>query len=195
LIVLTCAAAGTLAEVSITIRTENPSDPREVAAIAAVNAAAFGREEHGALPAALRATAHYLPRWCLVALDGAVVVGHVMVSTAFLERADGSVLEVPNLSPLAVAPDRQREGIGAALVHAAVAAVDADDEPFVVLEGSPAYYGRLGFEDARTHGVTLPLPDWAPPGAGQLRPLTRYRRLPGTIVYPPAVQAAFEALE
>ncbi|WP_156251418.1 GNAT family N-acetyltransferase [Pseudactinotalea terrae] len=180
---------------TITIRTENPTDPGEVAAIAAVNAAAFDRREHGALPAALRATAHHRPAWCLVALDGATIVGHVMVGTAFLEQADGSVLEVPNLSPLAVAPARQRGGIGRALVEAALAAADSDGEPFVVLEGSPAYYGRLGFEDAREHGVTLPLPDWAPPTAGQLHPLSRYRRLPGTIAYPPAVQAAFDALE
>lgn len=192
---LTCIVTGTLTQVSIAIRAENPSDPAEVAAIAAVNAAAFDREEHGELPAALRATSHHRPGWCLVALDGGAVVGHVMVGTAFLERPDGSVLEVPNLSPLAVAPERQREGIGAALVHAAVAAVDADGEPFVVLEGSPAYYGRLGFVDARAHGVSLPLPDWAPPAAGQLRPLSAYRRLPGTIVYPAAVQAAFDALE
>ncbi|GAB2603671.1 GNAT family N-acetyltransferase [Pseudactinotalea suaedae] len=177
-----------------TIRTENAADPAEVAAIAVVHATAFDRPQHGALPAALRATGHHRPRWCFVALDGGAVVGHVMVGTAFLERPDGQVIEVPNLSPLAVLPSRWREGIGRALVEAAVAAVDADGEPFVVLEGSPAYYGRLAFEDARAHGVTLPLPDWAPPAAGQLRPLTRYRRVPGTIVYPPSVQAAFEAV-
>lgn len=187
-------ASARLMVVSISIRTEHPSDPGETAAIAAVNAAAFEREQHGPLPATLRATAHYRPAWCFVALDGAAIVGHVMVGTAFLERADGSVLEVPNLSPLAVAPARQREGVGRALVAAAVAAVDADGEPFIVLEGSPDYYGRLGFEDAREHGVTLPLPDWAPPAAGQLHPLTGYRRLPGAIVYPPAVQAAFDAV-
>ena len=179
---------------SITIRAEDAADPAEMAAIAVLHHVAFDRAEHGPLPAALRATAHHRPRWCFVALDGGAVVGHVMVGTAFLERPDGEVIEVPNLSPLAVLPSRQREGIGRALVETAVAAVDVDGEPFLLLEGSPAYYGRLGFEDARAHGVRLPLPDWAPPTAGQLRPLARYRRIPGTIVYPPAVQAAYDAV-
>src|SRR5690606_30303274 len=65
--------------VSITIRPEHPDDPDEVAAIADVNAAAFEREAHGDLPAALRATVHYRPRWCVVATEArGVVVGHVM---------------------------------------------------------------------------------------------------------------------
>src|SRR5690606_37032638 len=85
--------------------------------------------------------------------------------------------------------------VGRALVEAAVAAVHADREPFVVLERSPAYYGRLGFEPAAAHGIRRPPPAWAPPEAAQLRPLTGYRRSPGTVVYPAAVQAAFDAVE
>lgn len=195
-------AAGTATQtlaMRLTIRPERSDDPEEVAAIAAVNAEAFERATHGALPAALRATPHYRPRWCFVATAASgAVVGHVMVGTAYLDMeadGEGRRREIPNLSPLAVVPDRQRQGIGRALVEAAVAAVDADGEPFVVLEGSPAYYGRLGFEDARGHGVALPLPDWAPREAGRLRPLTAYRRLPGRVVYPPSVQAAFDAVD
>jgi putative acetyltransferase len=176
----------------LTIRTERADDPEEVAAIAAVNAAAFDDPRYGELPAALRAAGHYRPQWCLVAIDEDAVVGHVMVGTTFLDTETGRT-EVPNLSPIAVAPARQRQGIGHALIEAAAAVLDADDEPFVVLEGSPDYYGRRGFEDARLHGVLFPLPDWAPPGAGQLRPLAGYRRIAGTVVYPPAVQAAYDA--
>lgn len=179
---------------SLTLRTERADDPGEVAAIAAVLAAAFDHPGYGPLPAALRALGHYRPAWCFVAVDGGVVVGHVMVSTVFLDGGVGRE-EVPSLSPLAVAPERQGAGIGRALVEAAVAAVDADGAPFVVLEGSPAYYSRLGFEDARAHGIRLPLPDWAPPAAGQLRPLRAYRPMPGAIVYPDAMQAAFDAIE
>lgn len=197
---MTAAAAATQTlAMSFTIRPERSDDPDEVAAIAAVNAAAFERPAHGALPAALRATPHYRPRWCFVATEASgAVVGHVMVGTAFLDLdadGEGRRREIPNLSPLAVVPHRQRQGVGRALVEAVIAAVDADGEPFVVLEGSPAYYGRLGFEDAREHGVTLPLPDWAPREAGQLYPLTGYRRLPGRVVYPPSVQAAFDAVD
>lgn len=181
---------------SIAIRTERDDDPAEVAAIGALEADAFGSEGYRALSAALRATDHHRPAWSLVAVDRGRVVGHVMVGTVHLEPEDRSITRlVPALSPLAVAPERQRRGLGRALVEAAVAAVDADGEPFVVLEGSPAYYGRLGFEPAAAHGIRLPLPGWAPPEAAQLRPLTGYRRSPGTVVYPAGVQAAFDAVE
>lgn len=174
---------------TFSIRPESEADG---AGVAAVNRAAFGSAAYGELPAALRSTRHHRPRWCFVAVDDGGVVGHTMVGTVYLDTADGRI-EVPALSPLAVAPTHQGRGIGRALVAAAVAATDADGEPFVVLEGSPSYYGRLGFEDARDHGITLPLPDWAPREAGQLYPLTAYRPTPGRIVYPPDVQAAFDA--
>ncbi len=94
------------------------------------------------------------------------------------------------LSPLAVLPVRQGAGIGGALVRAAVAAADRRDEPLVVLEGSPAYYRRFGFEPSYEHGIDLPLPDWAPREAGQVARLTRYDpTLTGTVVYPPAFRA------
>src|SRR5690606_18806639 len=142
--------------VSIVIRTERGADAAEVAAIGALEADAFGSEGYRALSAALRATDHHRPAWSLVAVDRGRVVGHVMVGTVHLEPEDRSITRlVPALSPLAVAPERQRRGLGRALVEAAVAAVDADGEPFVVLEGSPAYYGRLGFEPAAAHGIRL----------------------------------------
>ena len=99
------------------------------------------------------------------------------------------------LSPLAVSPDQQRNGIGGQLVDAAVAGAERLGEPLVVLEGSPQYYGRLGFEPASRYGITLPIPDWAPPAAAQVKVLDRYDpadpSMRGTVVYP----AAFDALD
>lgn len=84
--------------------------------------------------------------WELVAesVDGEVV-GHVIVSRSSLD--EGSPVTV--LCPLAVRPDVQR----------------------VLLQGSPAYYGRLGFEPSADAGITMDLPDWAPPAAAQIRRL------------------------
>jgi putative acetyltransferase len=86
-----------------------------------------------------------------------------------------------------VAPDHQRQGIGSALVRAALAAADRTDGTLVTLEGSPAYYGRLGFRYAADLGIRIRLPDWAPPEAAQVFPLTRYRaEVRGQLEYPPA---------
>jgi hypothetical protein len=47
-------------------------------------------------------------------------------------------------------------------------------EPLIVLEGSPGYYSRFGIEYAVPFGITIELPDWAPPEAVQVLRLSRY---------------------
>jgi putative acetyltransferase len=184
---------------TITIRPEGIDDH---AAIREVVTAAFGSAAEADLVDRIRASPEYVPSGSLVAVadsgadggadgQGEVVVGHVMISGATLELSQGGVRPIVMLSPLAVRPDRQRDGIGGSLVRAAVAAADALDEPFVVLEGAPAYYSRFGFAPAAAHGITLPLPHWAPPEAAQLHRLRHDdASLTGRVVYP----AAFDGL-
>lgn len=136
--------------------------------------AAFASPAHGALVDALRAERSYRPDRALVATDEGRVVGFVLVTDSVVTAADGRpgrAGRVATLSPLAVAPDRQGEGIGSALVEAVVARCAADSEPCVILEGDPRFYRRLGFEPAAPHGLALPLPEWASPEAGQVRVL------------------------
>lgn len=108
-----------------------------------------------------------------------------MISGADL--VDGEVVHrIAMLSPLAVDPSVQRDGIGSALVRDACARASSLGEPMVILEGSPAYYSRFGFVDARTLGIEIHLPDWAPPEAGQVLPLDAYDpSWRGTVRYPP----------
>lgn len=117
--------------------------------------AAFGEDgAHVArVLAALRDTAAV--RAELVAEDDGVVVGHVGLSRGWLDTRE-RLLEVLVLSPLAVAPDRQREGIGAALVDAALAEADRLGAPATFLEGDPSYYSRRGFEPGAERGFTRP---------------------------------------
>jgi putative acetyltransferase len=92
-----------------------------------------------------------------------------------------------------VDPGVQRRGIGSALVLDAITRAEARGEPLVVLEGSPAFYGRLGFEYSVPHGIHMTLPSWAPPEAAQIRKLTSYDpRLRGRVVYPPAFDDVVE---
>ena len=88
--------------------------------------------------------------------------------------------------PLAVAPDFQ--GRSRERARARVAArVDERGEPLIVLEGSPAYYGRFGFESSVAHGIRITLPEWAPPEAAQVLRLRNYDpAIRGLVVYPPA---------
>jgi predicted N-acetyltransferase YhbS len=62
------------------------------------------------------------------------------------------------LGPLAVLPERQGEGIGAALLEAALARAAALGHRAVLLVGDPAYYRRFGFAAALAEGLRLPGP-------------------------------------
>ena len=173
----------------VTIRAERPDD-RE--AITEVVAAAFGSPAEARLVEALRASSSFVPDWSLVAEVRGRVVGHVMVTYANL-RDDATEHRIASISPLAVAPDFHRRGIGSALVRAVAARVDDNGEPLVVLEGSPSYYGRLGFEHSVPHGVHITLPDWAPPEAAQIMRLRNYdASIRGHVVYPPAFDVLSE---
>lgn len=144
------------------LRPETPSDHP---AVARVVEAAFANPAHARLVAALRAEPS---AWALVAVDGAVVVGHAMVTDSLVAAEDGSAGRVATLSPLSVTPARHGEGIGSALVAAVTRRCRDLGEPALALEGSPRYYGRFGFGPALAHGLVLPLPVWAPPEAAQV---------------------------
>ena len=99
--------------------------------------------------------ARKLDRASLVAVDSDGVVGHVGVSHAWLD-ARPELVDVLVLSPLSVRPDRQGEGIGTALVAASIEAARELAAPALFLEGSPAFYGRRGFERASGKGFESP---------------------------------------
>lgn len=164
---------------------------RDHDAIRRVVAAAFGSDAEAELVVRIRASPEHEPSMDLVADAGDLgVVGHVMISRTLLRSPDATERSIVMLSPLAVDPAAQGRGVGGALVRAATAIADERGEPLVVLEGNPDYYSRFGFVAAATHGITLPLPDWAPPAAAQVMLLAPYdpmdESLRGTVSYPPA---------
>jgi putative acetyltransferase len=164
-----------------------PEQAADHQAVRRVVAAAFADQPAVAdLVELIRASPQYEPELAQVARRGGDVVGHVMISHA--ELVDGAAAwDVLTLSPLAVRPDVQRQGVGSALVVEALRRADATGAALVTLEGSPAYYPRFGFRDARTLGVTIDLPDWSSPDAGQVYLLSAYDpAIRGRLVYPPA---------
>ena len=101
----------------------------------------------------------------LVATDGDTIVGHVLAGTADL---DGTA--VPAVAPLSVAPDRQGEGVGSALMKALIERAETAGWPLVAILGDPAYYGRFGFEPSSAFDIVYP-----PVGEGS--PYFQIRRL------------------
>ncbi|HYH72098.1 MAG TPA: N-acetyltransferase [Nocardioides sp.] len=144
-----------------------------------------GSSAHGGqvadLWAEVRAGDHLLAERVAV-VDGEVV-GHVGVSHCWID-ARRELVEACVLSPLSTAPAHQGAGIGTALVAAAVDAARRLGRPALFLEGSPAYYGRRGFEPASAYGFEAPSVR-VPPPAFQVVPLVDLPEwMTGRVVYP-----------
>jgi putative acetyltransferase len=87
----------------------------------------------------------------LVAEDEDIIVGHVLAGVGSL----GGMATI-GIAPLSVVPERQRQGVGTALMSALLARVEADGWPMAVLLGDPSYYSRFGFEASGRYGITYP---------------------------------------
>ena len=127
---------------SFVIRSETAADQ---AAIGELTAAAFLNVAHAngteaAIVRELRAAGALV--LSLVAVDSAgEIVGHAgfsPIETDMPGRWFG-------LGPLSVVPERQRTGVGSALVRTGLAQLAELKAAGVVLVGEPAYYGRFGF--------------------------------------------------
>ncbi len=118
----------------------------------------------------------------LVAIAGGGLVGHVAFTTCGISGRDE---RVALLGPLAVAPDRQRQGIGGALLRAGLRRLAEAGAARVYVLGDPAYYGRFGFEPDENVAPPYPLPEaWR--GAWQSLGLRGDGRPPsGSLAVPP----------
>ncbi|QQX88520.1 N-acetyltransferase [Cupriavidus necator] len=140
---------------SVQIRPESPSD---VDAIAQLTTAAFLTAPHTShteafVVNALRRAGQLTVS--LVAQAGDRLVGHVAISPVTVSSGATGWY---GLGPISVAPDRQGQGIGSQLMHAALADLRRLGAAGCVLLGDPAYYGRFGF--AARPGLVL---DGVPP--------------------------------
>jgi putative acetyltransferase len=144
------------------LRAELPTDGQ---AVRKVHLRAFG--DHGRVVAdlvdTLRGTITPTDGLSLVAVDDRQVVGHVMFTRSLLD-APRRLVDVHVLSPLAVAPEFQKLGVGSALVRHGLEILAERAVPLVFLEGDPGYYSRFGFVPGGGLGFRKPslrIPDEA----------------------------------
>jgi putative acetyltransferase len=131
---------------NIRIRPETGTDK---VAIFELNAAAFPTDAEARLVDALRESADsYIS---LVAVEERDIIGHIMFTPVSLGEFDR--LQLMGLAPMAVAPSRQRRGIGTLLVDAGLERCKELGTGAVVVLGHPEYYPRFGFEPASKWGI------------------------------------------
>ena len=118
-----------------------------------------------------------------VAVHGDHVVGHVGLTRCWID-AEPRLVEALVLSPLSVAPDVQRRGVGSALLKHAVAAAAQLGAPAVFLEGDPAYYSRQGWRPVADLGITPASPRIPAPACQFVRLASYEDWMRGPLVYP-----------
>ncbi len=86
----------------------------------------------------------------LVGLIEGVIAGHVMLSPM------SAPFPALGLAPLAVLPAFQRQGIGAALIRAAVETAREEGWKAIFVLGDQVYYNRFGFRADLAAGFSSP---------------------------------------
>ena len=122
----------------------------DVAGIYRVIEAAFGKKAEAMLVDALRAAGDVV--LSLVAEENREVLGHVLFSRLL---APAGCLA---MAPVSVRPDRQKSGIGSALINESIARLRVDGWKAIFVLGQPGYYTRFGFRVAAAARFTSAYP-------------------------------------
>lgn len=130
------------------IRSELPGD---IPSIHRVNEEAFGRPEEALLVDRLRDRKAII--LSLAAIEEGDVIGHVLFSPVLLHGDAGVVHVIVGLGPVAVLPDRQRQGVGSALIEAGLKQCRDRGYRALIVLGHPTYYPRFGFRPASLSGI------------------------------------------
>ena len=156
--------------------------PDEYASVRKLSVSAFDDDTIGELLDDLHDSWAWEDSLSFVAVQESELIGHVLYSRAFVD-APARMLDVLVLSPIAVAPQHQRRGVGGTMITRTFEQLASRAEPLVFLEGSPRYYPRFGFESASSLGFTSPS-ERIPDAAFMVRLLPPYEPwMRGRLVY------------
>ncbi len=100
----------------------------------------------------LRKGNNYLPELALVAEEGGEIIGHIMLTKAFVTCED-SKFESLLLAPLSVALGHRNCGIGSKLVLSSFDLAKKLGYSAVFVVGDPDYYCRFGFMSSANFGI------------------------------------------
>lgn len=129
-------------------------DPCDHALIREIVDAAFAPEDVAGFLDALRVAGCLIGEW--LAEDESGVIGFTAFSRAHLEAFDGERLPAAFLTPLAVRPDRQRQGVGLALLRHALGELEQRGESLFFVIGHATYYPQVEFRTVGFDEVTSP---------------------------------------
>jgi putative acetyltransferase len=140
----------------IRMRNEEEGDYRDVEEL---TRAAFwnlylpGCDEHY-LAHVLRGHPDFLKDLDFVVLEDGRIVGNIMYTKSWLLDEAGKMMDAITFGPVSVAPERQRRGLGSALIRHSLAAAKSGAHRVVVIQGYPHNYCKHGFKSAKDFGLS-----------------------------------------
>lgn len=126
----------------ILIREEKKDDIKNIQLL---NNQAFNQIQEGSIVNKLRENCDEI--LSLVAEINDQIVGHILFSPATIET-ERSLIEGMGLAPMAVLPEKQKQGIGSSLIKYGLEKLRIFRCPFVIVLGHSEYYPKFGFEPA-----------------------------------------------
>ena len=125
--------------------------------------ASEGAEEGALIGGLVQRLLSEVPRDALRAFT-AWDAGHLVGGVVFTPLTYPDPRKVMLLSPMAVAPDRQGQGIGQRLIAHALDQLRAEGTDIAVTYGDPAFYGKTGFAPVTEAVLPAPQPLSQPQG-------------------------------
>lgn len=170
-----------------------PAISSDHSAIAHLLKESFSATEHGydneaELVEKIRLDPSYQAELELVVVSDSQIYGYGMMSEVQIKTSINSSLTGLVLAPLAVAPNKQQQGIGTALMNELEQRASKLYYPYISILGHPNYYRRFGYLPASKFDVEPPYP--LPDEAFMLKVLLpeMIKNMGGTLHY----SAAFE---
>lgn len=123
-------------------------------------------------------------RASFVAVDGSVVVGHILFSPLYV-MADGKRVDAVALAPMCVVPSRQKQGIGTLLVEHGIEAMKSAGQAAIIVLGHVNFYPRFGFRHDLARNLSCAFNKYEAFMGLELRAGSLGGK-PGTCIYPRA---------
>jgi len=111
-----------------------------------------GCDEHLVLHK-IRKVSAFVKELDLIACDNDAIVGNIIYSRAKIVNEENKEFEVLCMGPIAVLPSYQNQGIGSLLMEHSIEKARQLGYKGIVIFGSPDYYPRFGFVNAKEYNI------------------------------------------
>ena len=142
---------------SISIKQQDPHDLPAICRLIEEAFATVQESDHREqfLVKRLLSSPGFIPELSLTAWIDSELVGYILLTEIEILSKAGSIPTL-SLAPLAVRPDFQRQGIGAALIEEAHKRAAELNYKTVLVLGHKDYYPRFGYRRAEDFGIIFP---------------------------------------